>query len=398
MAASLGVIAARHQDFMNRTKATILTATCVAFLFTACHSNDAAPLRCAPTPPASDATTTALSQILTSAKNKHAVGALIFTAEQHGKPIYRVAVGDSTPGVAATTEMHFRIGGVGWEYLGMVLLRAVDAGQLSLTDLVSTWYPTYPNADKTTVEMLAVSSCGYGDYVNSGGFLAKLTADPQHVWTTDEILAWSVPPHQAEQFSPPGSDWAYSHTCFVMLGGVLEKATGKPYAQLLQEQVLAPLGYTDTRFQLDTVPQEPVLHTIDKASSTESTYWNPSWSSYAAMTSNICELGAWVRAYGEGQLLSPAGKRELDSVKNTGHGENTASRYYGVGSLVFTPWRVATASYWGMVTTGAYDPTTGIAIAVTASLTPSSGDATLVANEIVKDASKLLTPDHPVAF
>lgn len=390
---------------MNRTTANIVTTTCVAFLFTACHSNDAttpvavAPLRCAPTPPASDATTTALSQILTSAKEKYAASALIFTAEQLGKPIYRVARGDSTPGVPATTDMHFRIGGVGWEYLGMVLLRAVDAGKLSLTDLASKWYPTYPNADKTTVAMLAESSCGYGDYVDSSEFLAKLTADPLHVWTTDEILAFSVPPHQVEQFSPPGSDWKYSHTCFVMLGGLLEKATGKQYAQLLQEQVLAPLGYTDTRFQLDTVPQEPVLHTIEGASSKESTYWSPSWVSYAAMTSNICELGAWVRAYGEGQLLSPASKRELDSVRNTGRGPSTPSRYYGVGSLVFTPWRVATASYWGMVTTGAYDPTTGIAIAVTASLKPSSvADPTLVANEIVKDASKLLTPDHPVAF
>lgn len=382
---------------MNRTLAHILSAV-GACTFAGCEREAATP-PCAPTPPATDATTTALAQIATRAKDKYALGALIFTVEQNGKPLYRVALGDSKPGVPATTDMHFRIGGVGWEYVGMLLLRAVDAGQLSLTDPVSKWYPAYPAADKTTLEMLALSTCGYGDYIRPDAFTAKVTADPLHVWTTDEILEWSLPPHQTEQFSPPGSDWAYSHTCFVMLGGVLEKATGKPYAQLLREQVLGPLGFSDTRFQLDTVPQEPALRTLDDGTFLESTYWNPSFVSYAAMTSNVCELGAWVRAFGEGDLLSAASKVELDSMKTIGLGGNTVSRYYGVGSIVFTPWRVAPAAYWGMYTTAGYDPTTGYAVAVTATLSPGSADdASNAANEIVQDVSKLLTPDHPITY
>jgi D-alanyl-D-alanine carboxypeptidase len=64
---------------------------------------------------------------------------------------------------------------------------------------------------------------------------------------------------------------AYSHTDFVMLGAILEKAGGRPYAALLEELILEPLGLRDTRLQLDANPEEPVLHTLTEESFDDST-------------------------------------------------------------------------------------------------------------------------------
>jgi D-alanyl-D-alanine carboxypeptidase len=134
-----------------------------------------------------------------------------------------------------------------------------------------------------------------------------------------------------------GQDWTYSHTDFVELGAVLEKVSGKPYAAQLQALVLDPLGLRNTRFQLDASPQLPVLHTLQEGDFQDSTYWNPSFVSWAAVTSNTCDLGAWNRSFGIGSLLSPAMQGEVLAPVNVGLGGNTTQRYFGLGTLVYPP-------------------------------------------------------------
>jgi CubicO group peptidase (beta-lactamase class C family) len=84
-----------------------------------------------------------------------------------------------------------------------------------------------------------------------------------------------------------------------VLGAVLEKASGKKYAALLQELVVDPLGLRDTRLRLDANPQLPLLHTLQEGDFRDSTYWSPSFVSWAAVTSNICDLVALAHAIGK---------------------------------------------------------------------------------------------------
>ena len=354
--------------------------------------------QCAPDSAAPAATSAAISSTLDSIKERYKLNAIIFSAEQDGKPLVRTALGVSTNGVPATTDMHFRVGGVGWQVLSTVLLRMVeqDPARIALTDRVSKWYPDYPNADRATVRMLAASSAGFGDYIATDAFIRELVANPLRVWTADDLIARSVLPYQTPQFDDPGHDWKYSHTDFVVLGAVLEKVSGKKYAVLLQELVLDPLGLRDTRFQLDAEPQLPALHTLQEGDFQDSTYWNPSFVSWAALTSNICDLGKWNRAFGTGSLLSPERRDEITSTTNVGLGGNTPQGYFGLGTLVYPPWIVQRAAYWGMYTTTAYDPTTGISLAATISLSSASPPDVQPGNEIITAISKLLTPDHPV--
>jgi len=343
-------------------------------------------------------TSAAISSTLDSIKEKYKLNAIIFGAEQDGKPLVRTALGVSTTGVPATTDMHFRIGGVGWQVLSTVLLRMIeqDPVRIALTDRVSKWYPDYPNADRATVRMLAASSAGFGDYIATDAFIAEVTANPLRVWTADDLIARSVLPYQKPQFDDPGYNWKYSHTDFVVLGAVLEKASGKKYAALLQELILDPLALRDTRFQLDAAPQLPVLHTLQEGDFRDSTYWNPSFVSWSAVTSNICDLGKWNRSFGTGSLLSPAMRSEIVSPVNVGLGVNTPQAYFGLGTLVYPPWIVQRAAYWGMYTTTAFDPTTGTSLAATVSLSAALPPGAQPSDEIITAVSRLLTPDHPV--
>jgi hypothetical protein len=114
------------------------------------------------------------------------------------------------------------------------------------------------------------------------------------------------------------------------------------------------------------------------------------------LTSNVCDLAAWNRAFGTGALLSAQSRSEITSPVNVGLGGNTATGYFGLGTLVFPPWIVQRAAYWGMYTTTAYDPTTGISLVATISLSPDTPPGIQPSNEIITAISMLLTPGHPV--
>ena len=383
---------------VSRTK--LASQMILAACFCAIHgcTSDAVVVECAPVFAAPATTSASISSTLESIKTKYQLNAIIVGVELDGTPFYRSALGVSTNGVPATTDMHFRIGGVGWQVLSTVLLRMVeqDPSRIALTDRVSKWYPTYPHADRATVRMLAASSAGFVDYIVTDAFIAELVANPLRVWTADDLIAHSVLPNQTPQFDNPGENWMYSHTDFVVLGAILEKVSGKKYAVLLQELVLDPLGLRDTRFQLDAEPQLPVLHTLQEDDFRDSTYWNPSFVSWAALTSNICDLGKWNKAFGTGALLSPPMRSEIVSPVNVGLGGNTSHAYFGLGTIVYPPWIVQRAGYWGMYTTTAYDPTTGTSLVATVSLSPGTPPGVKPSDELITALSKLLTPSHPV--
>ncbi|HKS55005.1 MAG TPA: serine hydrolase domain-containing protein [Steroidobacteraceae bacterium] len=49
----------------------------------------------------------------------------------------------------------------------------------------------------------------------------------------------------------PGARWQYSDWGYCLLGLVIENVTGKPYAQVLREQIFDPLGMHDTGYDRD---------------------------------------------------------------------------------------------------------------------------------------------------
>ena len=394
---------------MQRLRVTVVSRIALAAFCCALQgcNEDAGTTECVPVSATPPETTAAIEASLAAIKDKYRLNAIIFSAEQDGKPLVRTALGISTPGVPATTQMHFRIGGVGWQYLSTVMLRMVEQnpGTIALNDSVAKWYAAYPNADRTTVRMLAASSAGFGDYITPPAFVADVTANPLRYWSADDLLARSVLPYQSPQFDQPGHYWQYSHSDFVMLGANLEKVSGKKYSVLLQDLVLDPLGLRDTRLQFDAVPQLPILHTLTEGDFQDSTYWNPSFVSWAALTSNICDLGTWTRAFGTGSLLSPAFKGEPTAPVNVGLPTMpagtippfvTADAYFGLGTIVYPPWIVQRAAYWGMYTTTAYDQSTGISLSATIALGPDSPPNIQPSNEIITAISLLLTPGHPV--
>ena len=309
-----------------------------------------------------------------------------------GEEILTRAYGESMTGVPATTDMHFRNGAVAISYVSTLLLMLVDEKTVTLDDKVSTWLPDLPHADEVTLGQLAQMTSGYDDYVigNTEMNLA-LYADPFRQWTPDELLAYAV---TKPLWYPPGTSWNYAHTNYVILGLALEKITGKPMAELLEEKVLGPMGLTNTSGNGGTpaIP-EPALHAftserkgaLNIPDSTgfyeESTFWNPSWTIThgAIQTTDIFDLDTTAIAIGTGKLLSPESYQKMISTDLRGFGEaitgcatcaKQSEQYsYGIGIVTTGNWVMQDPLFSGQAGAFAYLPSQKVAISLALTVT-----------------------------
>jgi CubicO group peptidase (beta-lactamase class C family) len=154
-----------------------------------------------------------------------------------------------------TTDTVFRIASMTKSFTAMAILKLRDEGKLSLDDPVSRYVPaladlSYPTGDSPvlTIRHLLTHSEGFPED-NPWG-------DRQLAQTDETIRAWmkaGIPFSTA-----PGTAFEYSNYGFAILGQVVAKASGKPYADYVRDNILRPLGMKASTFEMSEVPREQI--------------------------------------------------------------------------------------------------------------------------------------------
>jgi D-alanyl-D-alanine carboxypeptidase len=264
------------------------------------------------------------------------------------RKILTIALGDSMTTVPATTDMHYRIGGIAETFMSTLLLMLVEQGRISLDDRISRWFPHLLAADQVTVRMLVANTAGYIDYVTVDDFLNLELAEPFRTFTDDELINYSV--RDGKMNFVPGTSQQYSHTDNVILGQVIQRATRQSMKELYDKNIFGPLRMKDTQFPVDQEIQSPVLHafTMDRKIYEDCTYWNPFWGSTPGLpTSNIHDLGKWGRILGTGRLISQSHFQEQIAPTSVGKGKNRPDLYFAFGFVIANGWIVQNPSING---------------------------------------------------
>ena len=164
-------------------------------------------------------------------------GALLVAVD--GRPVLREGIGlaNRELGVANTADLKFRIGSITKQFTATAILQLQEAGKLSLDDPVSKYYPAAPASwAKITIRHLLTHTSGIPSYTSLAGFFdgpARLTHTPEELirLTQDKPLEFE-----------PGSKFAYDNSGYILLGYIVEKASGQPYAAYLKQHIFGPLG------------------------------------------------------------------------------------------------------------------------------------------------------------
>ncbi len=139
------------------------------------------------------------------------------------------------------TDTRLRIGSMNKMFTAVAVLQLAEAGRLQLADVLSQHLPDYPNqelARNVRLRHLLTHTGGTGDISGSElrAHRAELTSHQAYI---DLFGA------RAATF-PPGGGVEYSNYGFVLLGRVIERASGQSYHDYVHEHIFAPAGMSRT--------------------------------------------------------------------------------------------------------------------------------------------------------
>lgn len=319
---------------------------------------------------------------------------VIFGVWVGDEEIVRGAIDAPTMQPLTPIDAKVRVGQPMEAMLATVMLQLGSEGKLELDEPVQQYVPELVNADRITPRMLANGTGGTPDFVNDAEFNARLNADPFVGYTFDELLDYA---QKNPPLFEPGTAWAYSHTEIAALVEVMGKATGQTLSELMATRIFDPLDMSDSAAYQDNSIEPPAYQAFTNSRGVyeDSTAWDPSWGLNGGMNASIADLGRWLRALNDGELLSEADATESLAPVNAGLGRLTDQHYFAYGSLVSGGWILGNPSLNGYqgFTAQHRDPSVTVVVwSTVANGNPGDSNASITISQRIAD----VVSDEPI--
>jgi D-alanyl-D-alanine carboxypeptidase len=179
---------------------------------------------------------------------------------KNGKPVFTAVYGmaDRDKKVPNQLGTQFRIGSMNKMFTATAVLQLVQAGKINLTDPLGKYLTDYPNKDvasKVTIHHLLTHTGGTGDF-----FGPEFDKHRLELRTLQDYVKLYG---ERDLAFEPGSRWDYSNYGFLLLGLVVQKASGQDYYDYVREHIFKPAGMnsTDSLPEDQTVPGRSVGYT-----------------------------------------------------------------------------------------------------------------------------------------
>jgi CubicO group peptidase (beta-lactamase class C family) len=145
-------------------------------------------------------------------------------------------MGDEEWGAHNTLNTKFRIASLSKQFTAACILFLQERGRLNVHDPISRYLSGIPVAwQAITIHQLLTHTSGIPNYTSSPE-IAKLNRTGA---TPQQMIA--VVADKPLDFKP-STNWNYTNTGYILLGMIIERVSGQPYANFLQSNIFGPLG------------------------------------------------------------------------------------------------------------------------------------------------------------
>ena len=279
-------------------------------------------------------------------RSKGPGGGIVRIESQSGGVLWEGASGSDASGGRIGVADTFEVASVTKTFTAACVLMLAEEGRLRLDEPIGGLLPRgairgllvvrgHDFSPEITVRQLLNHTSGLPDYWNDpptaddgdNTFVRDFLADPNRFWEPEETLAYV---RRLWPIAVPGERYHYSDTGYVLLGLIVEHATGRKLHEVFRERLFAPLGMQDTFFSYREAPpsgaheshryEGPVDLTGQRRQSAE-------WAS-GGLVSSAKDLARFLFALAQGKLFkSQATWNEMTTWRPTG----TADVDYGLG-------------------------------------------------------------------
>ncbi|MEU3763642.1 serine hydrolase domain-containing protein [Amycolatopsis keratiniphila] len=244
------------------------------------------------------------------------------------------------------TNGHFRLGSTTKNFTATLVLQLVAEGRIGLDTPVAGFLPQFGLDPRITVRMLLQHTSGL--FNHTGQYHPDGTVTPGIPWAGQEWVDKRFHTYQPEELVrlavskpavfAPGAGWSYSNTNYVVARLLVEKLSGRPFADELDRRILRPLKLRDTlspgAWAGMPKPYAHAYYRYENAGQWKTidvTHQNPTWISSAGdMISTTKDLQTYFSALQSGKLL-PAWL--LAEMRVTHPGSESLYGFYGLGQF-----------------------------------------------------------------
>jgi len=278
-----------------------------------------------------------IDRFIAAEMQKERIPGLSLGIYSNGKTLLAKGYGlaDVELSVPVKPETLFQSGSVGKQFVSAAIMMLVEDGKLSLDDSLAKFFPNAPAFWKPIkIKNLLSHTSGLAEYESDertgpkGPFYLRLDfTEPQMI---AKIQALPM------EFAP-GAKWDYRNTNYVLLGYIIEKITGKFYADFLHERIFQPLGMSSTRLisEADIIPNRSSGYELVPNKTTHQkelknqTWVSPTFDSTAdgALYYNVLDLAKWDAALYGTTLLKQSSLDRLWTVYPLNDGKPNPSNY-----------------------------------------------------------------------
>jgi CubicO group peptidase (beta-lactamase class C family) len=264
----------------------------------------------------------------------HVVGASVLVAKgDHVLLLKGYGVSDLGLEAPAKADSAYHIVGPMLPFTGVAVMQQVERGKLSLDDDIAKYLPEFPTqGHHVTVRQLLSNTSGIVDYHYRGDPLESTYRQPKAM---DEVVALFA---NGQWVHEPGTQWDWSVSNFQLLTVILERVSGKSFADYMQENIFTPAGAAATM----PCDNSSVIHGLSHAYQSVGDHYEAATEDSSAVSydlrfcSTVGDLFRIWRSLQQGKLLKPESFKLMTSATGPGM-KMTASdpdTHYGMAFLL----------------------------------------------------------------
>jgi D-alanyl-D-alanine carboxypeptidase len=257
-----------------------------------------------------------------------------------GKPKYvsgsiATGVSDLEAKTPLNTSDRLLAGSIGKTFVAALTLLLMQEGKLNLDDKIErwlgtqTWFGQLPNAKDITLRMLLNHSSGIENHVDISSFQKQMFKSASRNIKYEELIGYVL---NKKPLFPAGQGYNYADTNYILVGMIIEKATGRTLYELIDERILKPnkLDRTIPANAL-SLPEVANGYLENKPVIVGGKFTiNPQWEwAGGGFASTAEDLARWGNMLYSGEVLSPASLDQM--IKSTTTGEGAG---YGLGVMI----------------------------------------------------------------
>ncbi len=264
--------------------------------------------------------------LLSNVFKRNEPGAAVIVTRK-GEILFRKGYGlaDMELKVPIQPDMVFRLGSVTKQFTSTAILMLEEQGKLSVTDPITRFLPDYPTGGQTiTIEHLLTHTSGIKSYTSMPEWLSK--------WRVDMSLGSLIDmfKNQSTDFKPD-ERWLYNNSGYILLGAIIEKASGESYENFIEKKIFEPLGMKDSYYDRT---EQIIPNRVKGYQRTANGFQNAQYISmtqpYAAgsLASTVDDLAVWDTAVWGNKLITKESLAKAITPHRLANGQSTA---YGYG-------------------------------------------------------------------